>query len=98
MKVPNIMFGKFTVAQSELAKHLLHFFLSVLANFYLYLQCFTYIYFYLGVGTSHGCVPGNYGGIQVLAGPAPSSQTAGSLLIPPGWQSRPEKFSKMLFR
>jgi hypothetical protein len=97
MKMPNIMFSKFTVAQSELAKHFLYF-LSVLTNLYLYLLIFTNFYLYLlllGVGTSHGCFSGKEGEIQVFAGPAPYSQTAGSSLRLPGWQSWPEKFSKM---
>ncbi len=56
---------------------------------------------FLGVGMPHGCTgafPATEGGIQVLAGSAPSSQTVGSLLITSGKLCRLEKFGKKRIR
>jgi hypothetical protein len=49
------------------------------------------------VGTLHRCtgaLPGNEGGIQVLVGLAPFSQTVGSFWGTPGWLHQPKIFSK----
>ncbi len=75
----HIMFNELVVAKREFVKLFLRpFFL--LANVF------------LGGGGGcnmqlHGCIPREAGSMQVLVCLAPSSQTIGSLLRPPGWQS-----------
>ncbi len=83
---PNFTFDKLTLVNSEFVKLFLWFFFYekvISSNFakLLYLR----IYFW-GRGMPHGCVgmfPGKEGGIQVLAGLAPSYKTVGSLLWTP---------------
>jgi hypothetical protein len=73
------MFDEFIVAKSEFVKH----FKLKKSNFRNWL-IFQYLQMYFwGVGTMHGCAsafPRKEGGIQVLAGLAPSSQIVRSLL------------------
>jgi hypothetical protein len=53
----------------------------------------TIMTYFLGVYAVqlHRCIPQDWGGIQVLACLAPSSQTVGTLSEKPGWYSWPEK-------